>query len=270
MHRLVLLAFAVLVVLGRTSNPAGAVNLALVLLNDVSNSVDELEYGLMKDGYRTAFSDPDVVASIIGSSSGVAVAYVEFSDADKVKLVLGWSVLTDEASARAFGEAIALAPRSSAGSTSMTAGLLAAADLLQRSSYSDARRVIDIASDYHGEGARIARVRDQIVADGITINALPFLDDRQIGTFDGRHAYATASWGKLGIADFYKRDVIGGEGSFMVEAKDIGVFGEALKRKLLLELIAPSEEFLPSSGRDLQSAALHAETPRSRPRSRQD
>ena len=72
---------------------------------------------LMKDGYRTAFSDPDVVASIIGNSSGVAVAYVEFSDADKVKLVLGWSVLTDEASARAFGEAIALAPRSSGQAT---------------------------------------------------------------------------------------------------------------------------------------------------------
>jgi len=32
--------------------------------------------------------------------------------------------------------------------------------------------------------------------------------------------------------------VIGGPGAFVVEAGDFDVFGEALKRKLLLELVA--------------------------------
>ncbi|MEZ5930991.1 MAG: DUF1194 domain-containing protein [Alphaproteobacteria bacterium] len=263
MRRLVLFAAAALTALGGISGQASAVNLALVLLNDVSNSVDELEYGLMKDGYRAAFSDPDVVASIIGNSGGVAVAYVEFSDADKIDLVLGWSVLTDETSARAFGEAVALAPRSSAGSTSMTSGLLAAADLLKTSDYTSSRMVIDVASDFHGEGARVARVRDQIVADGITINALPLLDDRQIGTFDGRHAYSAATnWTRIPIAEFYALNIIGGEGSFVVEAKDIGVFGEALKRKLLLEFIATGDGVLPWSLRDAESATLSDDAPR--------
>jgi hypothetical protein len=257
MRRLVLSAAAALLVLGGLPAQAGAVNLALVLLNDVSNSVDELEYGLMKDGYRAAFSDPDVVASIIGNSGGVAVAYVEFSDADRIELVLSWSVLTDEASARAFGEAVALAPRSSTGNTSMTAGLLAAADLLKTSDYTSSRMVIDVVSDFHGEGARVARARDQIVAEGITINALPLLDDRQIGTFDGRHAYsAGTNWARTSIAEFYGRNVIGGEGSFVVEAKHIGVFGEALKRKLLLEFIATGDGVLPWSLYDAESAAL--------------
>ena len=34
------------------------------------------------------------------------------------------------------------------------------------------------------------------------------------------------------------QDNIGGPGSFVVEARDYAVFGEALKRKLLLEFIA--------------------------------
>jgi hypothetical protein len=35
--------------------------------------------------------------------------------------------------------------------------------------------------------------------------------------------------------------VVGGPGSFAVEARDFAVFGEALKRKLLLEFIAAPE-----------------------------
>jgi hypothetical protein len=135
MRRSGLLIASVLAVFGAAAGPAGAVNLALVLLNDVSNSIDELEFALMKDGYRAAFADPDVVASIIGNSGGVAVAYVEFSGAGELALVKGWDVLIDEASARAFGQAVALAPRTGAGTTSLTSGLLAAADLLKNSEY---------------------------------------------------------------------------------------------------------------------------------------
>ncbi len=257
MRRLGLVMAGFLAGLASAAVPAGAANLALVLLNDVSNSVDELEYGLMKDGYRAAFSDPDVVASIIGNSDGVAVSYVEFSGADEIELVMDWTLLNDETSARAFGEAIALAPRTSTGNTSMTAGLQAAADFLKASEYTDSRMVIDVVSDFHGEGARVGRVRDRVVADGITINALPLLGDRQIGTFDGRHAYTTGTnWGRIPIAEFYGLHVIGGEGSFVVEAKDIDSFGEALKRKLLLEFIASGDGALPTPLRDAESAAL--------------
>ena len=55
------------------------VDLALVLLTDVSRSMDDREYSMVKDGYRAAFSDPDVIAAILSNSRGVAVTYVEFS-----------------------------------------------------------------------------------------------------------------------------------------------------------------------------------------------
>ena len=81
--------------------PALAVELALVLLNDVSKSMDTAEFAMVKAGYRAAFSDPEVIAAIGTIAGGVAVAYVEFSGKREIKLVQGWEVLSDAASARA-------------------------------------------------------------------------------------------------------------------------------------------------------------------------
>lgn len=223
---------------GILPRPALAVDLALVLLNDVSRSMDEAEYALVKDGYRAAFADPEVIAALIGNGGGVAVAYVEFSGKNEISRVLDWQVLTDAPSAAAFGEAIAAAPRSSAGSTALSAGIAAATRLLSERDFSGARRVIDIASDHPHDGGRSAGVRDAAVAAGITINALPIIDDHPIGTIDGRMTYAAARWGSETIVEFYLRNVVGGPGSFAVEARNIAAFGEALKRKLLLEFIA--------------------------------
>jgi Protein of unknown function (DUF1194) len=51
-------------------------------------------------------------------------------------------------------------------------------------------------------------------------------------------SYANAQWGLQSTADFYRRDIIGGPGSFLIEVHDYAAFGEALKRKLLRELIS--------------------------------
>lgn len=217
---------------------AVAVEMALVLLNDVSNSMDADEFEMVKDGYRAAFSDPEVVAALGANSGGVAVAYVEFSGRNEVILVKGWDVLTGADSARAFGNAVALAPRTAAGDTAMAAGVAGAAQLLLDGGFGSARLVIDIASDHPHDGGRTAGVRDSVVAAGITINALPIVDERIIGTFDGHKTYSTVQWGSRTMTEFYVNDVIGGEGSFAIEARSYEAFGEALKRKLLRELIA--------------------------------
>jgi hypothetical protein len=222
---------------GTPARTASAAELALVLLTDVSKSMDNDEYAMVKAGYRAAFADPEIVAAILGTGS-VAIAYVEFSGADEIVLVKGWDLLTDAASARAFGDAVAAAPRSSAGETALSASIAQAARLLNEGEFGSARRVIDVASDHPSDGGRSAFVRDAAVADGITINAIPIISDDPIGTFDGRMTYSTAHWGLGGAIEFYRRDVIGGPGAFVVEAGDFSVFGEALKRKLLLELVA--------------------------------
>ena len=223
------------------------VDLALVLLTDVSNSMDDREYEMVKDGYRAAFSDPDVIAAILSNSKGVAVAYVEFSGQNEFTMVRGWDVLSSPSSAQSFGDAVAAAPRTSAGNTALAASLGKAAQLLSTGAFASARRVIDVASDDISDQTKSARVRDAAVAAGITINALPFINDRPIGTYDGHMSYASAHWGLQSMAEVYRRNVLGGPGSFLIEVHDYGAFGEALKRKLLRELISspggPSEKF---------------------------
>jgi hypothetical protein len=232
-----LLLAAALTAWAPTAQPAQPVDLALVLLTDVSQSMDNDEYAMVKEGYRAAFADPEVIAAI-QNTGGVAVAYVEFSGAREIALVKGWDVITDARSAQAFGEAIAAAPRTAAGETALAASLRQATLLLEDSGFATARRIIDVASDHPHDGGRSATARDAAVEAGITINALPIISNDPIGTFDGRMTYATAQWGLGGIAGFYNLNVIGGPGSFLVEANGIAAFGEALKRKLLLELIA--------------------------------
>jgi hypothetical protein len=216
---------------------SAAADLALVLLTDVSNSMDDADFALVKAGYQSAFSDPEVIAALMDNPGGVAVAYVEFSGADQVTLVKGWDLLTDAASAQAFGAAVAAAPRSSSGNTALAAGMRQATALLLDAQFDDTRRVIDVVSDHPRDGGRAVGVRDDAVAAGITINALPIVNDRPIGTYDGRMTYSVLSW-YGGITEFYRRDIIGGPGSFVIEARDYAVFGEALRRKLLRELIS--------------------------------
>lgn len=237
MRRTIVLAAAVLAGAAVTWRGAAAVDLALVLLTDVLRSMDDEDYAMVKNGYRQAFADPDVAAAIGLSPRGVAVAYVEFSSAREIMLVRGWEILTDADSARAFGEAVATAPRSSAGETALAASLRQAALLLREGDFGDARLVIDVTSDHPWDGGRSVAVRDAIVAEGITINALPIVDERPYGTIDGRLTYTTYQQ-PGGIAEFFRREVIGGDGAFVVEARDHAAYGEALKRKLLRELIA--------------------------------
>jgi Protein of unknown function (DUF1194) len=237
-----LLAAAVLaapLAVGPAAAPAAPpVELALVLLSDVSGSMDAEEYGMVAAGYRAAFSDPEVIAAIRDSGGAVAVSYVEFSGEHEFTLVRGWDLLTDAASTQAFGEAVAAAARTSAGNTALAASMRQAGRLLEEGGFGDARRVIDIATDHPGDSGRAAGVRDQLVAAGITINALPIFENRIVGTFDGHMTYSGVEWGVGGMAAFYRLDVIGGPGCFMLEARGYEAFAQALKRKLLRELVA--------------------------------
>ena len=124
---------------------------------------------------------------------------------------------------------MAAAPRSSAGDTALSAAITASTRLLLDGDFGAARRVIDVASDHPHDGGRAVAARDAAVAAGITINALPIMDGHPIGTYDGHTSYTTVEWGLGGIAAFYRQNVIGGPGSFVIEARSYDAFGEALE-----------------------------------------
>ncbi len=80
---------------------AETVDVALVLVDDVSGSINDEEFDTQKRGYHAAFTDPKVLAAIQGGAAGqIAIAYVEFASDFQVRTVLPWTIIKDAASAK--------------------------------------------------------------------------------------------------------------------------------------------------------------------------
>lgn len=222
-----------------TATPAALaddVDVALVLVTDVSRSIDDSEYALEKDGYAKAFANQTVLEAIKGGPTGkIAVAYVEFASSFEVKTVLDWTTIQDRVSAQAFIEHLSAAPRSFWGRTSISAGMDEAVRLLSAGGPHATRQVIDICGDgTNNAGREIADARDDAVKAGITVNGLAIINDHPVSwTF--AHVQPPG-----GLANYYRDNVTGGPGSFVVEVHDFTSFGEAMTRKLVEEIASGS------------------------------
>src|SRR4051812_47946622 len=231
-----LVAFLKLALAGAAIVPAasalGAVaqdaDVELVLAVDVSSSMDYGEQILQRRGYVAAFRDPEVIAAITSGSFGrIAVTYVEWAG-DYQKVLVPWRIIQSESDARAFASELASRPISSHALTSISGGLLFAADQFVESPASGVRRTIDISGDgANNSGPPVASTRDALVAQGITINGLPIVIRPSLvgwppGSFD------------LGL--YYEDCVIGGPGAFTVKVEDEGGFQLPIRHKLFLEI----------------------------------
>ncbi|WP_245624281.1 DUF1194 domain-containing protein [Belnapia moabensis] len=206
------------------------VDVLLVLAVDVSRSVDEDEAGLQREGYRNAVADPVVVEAIRGGMMGaIGLAYVEWAGAEYQRLVLPWTRIAGAGDAQAWSERLAEAPRASLSWTSISGALDFSLKVLNDAPLEATRRVIDVSGDgVNNSGGPVDLARDRVVAEGITINGLPIVNDRP--TF-GRMP-------PVPLDDYYRENVIGGPGAFVIVAEDFQSFGNAVKRKLIREIAA--------------------------------
>ena len=116
--------FAACLAFAPPARAADTVDLTLVLVTDVSRSIDDSEFKLEKEGYAAAFTSRQVIDAIQGGNIGaIAVAYVEFASSFEVRTVLDWSVIRDQASAQAFADKLEAAPRSFWGRTAISSGI---------------------------------------------------------------------------------------------------------------------------------------------------
>ncbi len=216
--------------LARAATPP--VDVALVLVTDVSRSIDDSEFQLEKRGYASAFVDPKVIAAIQGGPNGrIAVAYVEFSSTEQTRTVIDWTVISDQGSAQAFADALIAQPRSSYGRTAISTGVDLATHMLSDAAFAEAHRVIDVAGDgTNNAGRPITDARDEALAAGITINGLAIINDHPV-SYTFAHVAPPG-----GLTNWYRENVIGGPGSFAVEVHEFSVFGEAMSRKLINEI----------------------------------
>ena len=211
-----------------------SVDLTLVLVTDVSRSIDDAEFKLEKEGYAAAVTSRQVLEAIrAGTVGAIAVAYVEFASSFEVRTVLDWGVIRDQASAQAFADRLVAAPRSFWGRTAISAGVDRAVQLLAESGFETPRRVIDVCGDgTNNAGRDIGEARDDAVKAGITINGLAIINDHPV-SWTYAHVQPPG-----GLPNYYRENVTGGPSSFVLEVHDFNTFGEAMTRKLVTEIAA--------------------------------
>jgi hypothetical protein len=209
-----------------------AVDLLLVLASDVSRSVDEPKFQLQRSGYATALTNPRVLEAIKSGANGrIAVIFVEWSGALSQKVVIDWTTISDEPSARQFGDRIMEAPRSFADRTSISAGIDFSMQQLDRAPYEGTRRTIDVSGDgTNNAGRDVTTARDEALAKGVTINGLVILTDTP-SAWNPDHTNPA-----VGLANYYRNNVVGGPGAFVMVAENFRSFGNALINKLIAEI----------------------------------
>ena len=211
---------------------ADKVDLLLVLAADVSRSVDATKFQLQRDGYAAAVANRQVIEAIRSGRNGkIAVAFVEWSGFGNQKVVIDWMAIDGPKAAQEFGTRLLESPRSFADRTSISGGIDFALAQFARAPFASERRTIDVSGDgTNNAGRDVGQARDEALALGITINGLVILSETPL-PWNPEHTNPPG-----GLANYYRNNVTGGPGSFVLEAKNFNSFGQAIIKKLVAEI----------------------------------
>ncbi len=224
------------------------VDLELILAIDTSSSVSSQEFDLQMRGMSQAFRNEAVIGAIRAAGDrGIAVAMVQWSDARKQLVAIDWYEVNDRESAERFAEEIDNTPRFLfGGGTALGGAITFAARQFEKNAYAGRRKVIDVSGDGRtNQGTRPERVRDKVVDSGVTINGLAILNEDPT------------------IDSYYRYNVIGGTGAFVITATDYEDFSAAMLEKLIKEISGVPIVELPSNSL-LQEARVFSPLKKSR------
>ena len=214
-------AGAVLLSTSGSVRSTATVDLVLVLALDVSDSVNRHEFELQRTGLVRAFRHPDLVAAIQGGPTGrIAVSVVQWSGFQDQTVTVPWLVIADKASADAFANRIANMLRSYPNGYTHIAGAIEyATGLIQSAPFMARRSVVDISGDGENNvNLPPNAARDAAVRAGVTVNGLAIVNESKY------------------LVGYYKRNVVGGPGAFVVKAENYEDYIDAILRKLLREI----------------------------------
>jgi hypothetical protein len=217
----VLLSWLAVTLVTNAGFAAAPVSVGLVLAVDVSGSVSQDRFELQREGYATAFRSPAVLQAIQSTSTGsIAVAMVQWTGPGLHVVAVDWTLIDDPASAEGFAAAIERAPRALyGGGTSISGAIDYAREMLARAPYQGQRLVIDVSGDgANNRGRPVEDARDEAVQAGVIINGLPIL------TLEPE------------LDVYYRQDVIGGPGAFVIAVKRYEEFAAAMRNKLITEI----------------------------------
>jgi hypothetical protein len=196
------------------------VDLALVLAIDCSFSVSAASYRLQMRGYGEAFLDPEVQRVISkGFHRRIAVTAFHWSDPDRQQIVVPWRIVENSRNAKQVAEAFFRAPRDNRIGFTATGQAIRFGTKLLDHAPPAVRQAIDVSTDGSpNSGTPAPEARDAAVAADITVNALGILEEEPF------------------LAPVLERDVIGGDGAFLITINSFSDFGPAIKHKLIREI----------------------------------
>lgn len=182
--------------------------MSLILLVDVSSSVDEKEYAIQKDGIVAALTDPSIYRAI-WNQGGACLAYIEFSD--NPKIVVPWTPITSPGDALHFAALVKAAPRSSFGSTNVFGGITGALSYFPASPCGG-ERVLDVS----GDGAQNLGGTPPPPLSDVRINGLPIANEEPE------------------LPEWYQANVV--RNGFLLPVTSFEDFPHAIRQKLAREI----------------------------------
>jgi hypothetical protein len=199
------------------------VDTALLVAVDVSNSVDEQRYRLQMEGIAKALEDPGVISAITnGPQAAILFAIMTWSD--RSEITLPWVRIGSAADARALAARVRKLPRVRGEFTCLSRMLRSVNDkVIPQIPARTNRVVVDVSGDGRDDcnpDEPASVVRDELVASKVIVNGLPIL---------------TGDEGKS-VEDWYRANVMGGVGSFILPANGYGDFERAIRQKFIVEI----------------------------------
>jgi hypothetical protein len=230
------LATALAVALGMPLGASGGsyrADVALVLAIDVSGSVDDDRFKLQREGISAALESEVAAAVLSGINQTIEIAVVEWAEEQHV--LVPWTVLRGRDDLEALATRLRSASRSWLHTMTDPGGGIAAAEhLFAERPLIGLRQIIDVSGDGRQNTGDVATAvaRDAAIAHGITVNGLPIASGEEPRT-----------------EEWYRVNVVGGPGAFLVVADSYDAFAAASRQKLTLEIseLTPSHNLTDAS-----------------------
>ncbi len=225
-----------------------AVDTALVMAVDISQSVDDNRYRLQMEGIAQALEDPSVVR-VITSGPKRAILFTLIGWADHAKVLLPWTSIGSASDAAAVAKMLRSLPSSSGEYTCLGRMLKYLGDVtLSPVPVRVDRVVVDVSGDGPDNCTSVDYVRqhrDRLVADGVIINGLPILEDGTQRTIQRWNRAPGSTQDEFPLPSkedartltlWYERYVMGGQGAFVITAEGYEDFARAIRRKFIQEI----------------------------------
>lgn len=228
MLRLVVFCLLFPLIAAAPGRAAEKVDVELVLAADGSGSIDDDEFKLQRQGYARAIAHQLVLNAIKGGEhQKIAVLYIEWGAPQSVETIVDWAIIKDAATAKAFAARLVAAPRKVWGYNSISAAIVKATHEIETNAFDGERKIIDVSGDGPQiNGPPLPVVRARALAAGITINGL---------VIAARGGIVRRVRGEP-LDVHYRRDVIGGEGAFVMVADEKTPFEQVILQKLVREV----------------------------------